>query len=321
MKIMNLLLNPYLGSFLLYLTLIGIGIVCEDPYLLSVFIFAGLNALSALSLSLLMGLAGQISLGHNGFYGLGAYLSAILSLHYKIPVIISILISSGIASFFSLFLAIPALRLKGHYLAVATLAFGEIVYLLLNEWGPGGPSGFGNIPKLSLGPIVFESSKSYFVLVWGLFFLFFILSLNLSRSTYGKTLKALHNSEIALKTLGINLFTLKLKIFALSAFMTALSGALYAHYVTFLSPATFSVFYSILILMMIMVGGLHNLWGAFLGALFITFLPEILRIFKEYDILLYGLILTLGLLFFRKGLVYPLERIVYGISIRSKKSL
>ncbi len=313
-------LNPYLGSFFLCSALILIGILSGDPYLMTVLTFAGLNALSALSLSLLMGLAGQISLGHNGFYGLGAYLSAIFFLHLKIPVILSILLSAGIASLFSIFLAIPALRLKGHYLAVATLAFGEIVYLLLNEWGPGGPSGFGNIPRISLGSFVLSSSQAYLILIWSLFFIFFVFSLNLSKSTYGKTLKALHNSEIALKTLGINLFTLKLKIFALSAFITALSGALYAHYVTFLSPATFSVFYSILILMMVMIGGLHNLWGAILGALFITFLPEILRVFKEYDILIYGTILTLGLLFFRKGLVYPFERLIYGSYSGSKKS-
>lgn len=302
-------------------SLITIGFLSQDPYLITVLVFAGLNALSALSLSLLMGLAGQISLGHNGFYGLSAYLSAILSLEYKIPVPLSIILSASLSALFSIFLAIPALRLRGHYLAVATLAFGEIVYLILNEWGPGGPSGFGNIPKFSIGSLVFESPQAYLVLLWTLFFIFFVFSLNLSKSTYGKTLKALHNSEIALRTLGINLFFLKVKIFALSAFIISLAGALYAHFVTFLSPATFSVFYSILVLMMVMIGGIHNLWGAVLGALFITFLPEVLRVFKEYDILLYGIILTLGLLFFRKGLVYPFERLIYGSSLRSKKSL
>lgn len=316
---MKIFLNPYISIFLLVAFIIFSGLISGDPYFITILIFAGLNALSALSLYLLMGLAGQISLGHNGFYGLGAYLSAIFSLYYGLPVVLSILLASFLSSLFSLFLSIPALRLKGHYLAVATLAFGEIVFLLLNEWGPGGPSGFGNIPKLSLGPYVFNSPHEYLILTWGIFLFFFLLSLNFSRSTYGKALMALHSSEIALKCLGLNLLSLKVKIFAVSAFLTALSGALYAHFVTFLSPANFSIFYSILLLMMVMLGGFHSIWGAPLGALFITFLPEVLRPLKEYDVLIYGVILTLGLLFFRKGLSYTFER-AFHAAFRSQKS-
>jgi len=316
---MKILLNPYIGILLLVAFLIFSGLISGDPYFITILIFAGLNALSALSLYLLMGLAGQISLGHNGFYGLGAYLSAIFSLYYGLPVILSILLASLLSSLFSLFLSIPALRLKGHYLAVATLAFGEIVFLLLNEWGPGGPSGFGNIPKFSLGSYILNSPQEYLMLIWAIFLLFFLLSLNFSRSTYGKALMALHSSEIALKSLGLNLLSLKVKIFAVSAFLTALSGALYAHFVTFLSPANFSIFYSILLLMMVMLGGFHSIWGAPLGALFITFLPEVLRPLKEYDVLIYGAILTLGLLFFRKGLSYTFERVIHA-AFRSQKS-
>lgn len=300
--------NYYLSALFFYLLIILSGFLKSDPYFITILIFAGLNALSALGLSLLMGLAGQISLGQNGFYGLGAYLSALFALNLNLPVPVALLLASILTSILSLFLAIPALRLKGHYLAVATLGFGEIVYLLLNEWGPGGPSGFGNIPKLSFGSLTFETPFSYLFLVWTLFLIAFLLSQNLANSTYGRTLKALHSSEIALRTLGVNLVSLKVKIFFLSAFLTALSGALYAHFVTFLSPATFSVFYSVLLLMMVMLGGIHSLWGAPLGAIFVTFLPETLRPFKEYDILLYGLILTLGLIFLRKGLLYPFQK-------------
>lgn len=300
--------NYYLSALFFYLLIILLGFLKSDPYFVTILIFAGLNALSALGLSLLMGLAGQISLGQNGFYGLGAYLSALFALNLKLPVPVALFLASILTSLLSLFLAIPALRLKGHYLAVATLGFGEIVYLLLNEWGPGGPSGFGNIPKLSLGSLTFESPLSYLFLVWTLFLMAFLLAQNLANSTYGRTLRALHSSETALRTLGVNLVSLKVKIFFLSAFLTALSGAIYAHFVTFLSPATFSIFYSVLLLMMVMLGGIHSLWGAPLGALFVTFLPETLRPFKEYDILLYGLILTLGLIFLRKGLLYPFQK-------------
>lgn len=300
-------LRNYLLLGIFYIIISGTGFLIKDPYFLTILVFAGLNALSALGLSLLMGLAGQISLGHNGFYGMGAYLSAILTVYYKIPVLPAMVISVLVTSLCAIFLAIPALRLKGHYLAVATLGFGEIVYLFLNEWGPGGPSGFGDIPSLAIGPVVLSSPLHFHLFVWTLFGIIFLLALNLANSTYGRVLRALHGSETALRSLGINITSLKVKIFILSAFLTALSGAIYAHFVTFVSPANFSVFYSVLLLMMVMIGGLHSLWGAPLGALFITFLPETLRPLKEYDILIYGLILTLGLIFLRRGLIYFLE--------------
>ncbi|MCS7150478.1 MAG: branched-chain amino acid ABC transporter permease [Caldimicrobium sp.] len=300
--------NHYFHSLVLFSSILLLGFAIRDPYFTTILVFAGLNALSALGLSLLMGLAGQISLGQNGFYGLGAYISAILSLNLQIPVPLAVLMSAVLSSSLSVFLAIPALRLKGHYLAVATLGFGEIVYLLLNEWGPGGPSGFGNIPKFTMGDIALENPLSYLILVWAIFSAFFTLAQNLAQSSYGKTLQALHSSEIALRTLGVNILSLKVKIFILGSFLTSLSGALYAHFVTFLSPASFSVFYSVLLLMMVMLGGINTLWGAPVGALFITFLPETLRPFKEYDILIYGLILTASLIFLRKGIIHFLKQ-------------
>lgn len=303
----NYNVRNYLFLLIFYIIIIVTGLSIRDPYFQTILVFAGLNAISALGLNLLMGLAGQISLGHNGFYGIGAYLSAILTVYYKVPVMIAMIISIVITSMFAILLAIPSLRLKGHYLAVATLGFGEIVYILLNEWGPGGPSGFGDIPALSFGPIKLSSPLHFHIFVWTLFAVVFFFSINLANSTYGRVLKALHGSEIALRTLGINITSLKVKIFILSALLTALSGAIYAHFVTFLSPANFSVFYSVLILMMVMIGGIHSLWGAPLGAIFITFLPETLRPFKEYDILIYGFILTLGLIFLRKGLIHLLD--------------
>lgn len=295
-------------SLLIALAIIVLGLQSGNFYLITVLIFAGLNALSALALALLMGLAGQISLGQNGFYGLGAYFSAILCLKYNFPPLFSIITATASSSLLGFLLALPAIRLKGHYLAVATLAFGEIIYLLLNEWGPGGPSGFGNIPTLGINFFGLDYSQSYLILVWGIWWISFVIVNNLANSSYGKTLKALHSSEIALRTLGINVVNLKIKVFIISAFLTALSGALYAHYVTFLSPANFSVFYSIVILIMVMLGGMHNLWGSLLGALFLTFLPEVLRPLKDYDVLVYGLVLLLALMFFQKGMVYPIER-------------
>lgn len=278
-------------------------LLVSDNYILTIGIFTGINALVALGLTILMGYAGQISLGQAGFYGIGAYVSAILSLNMGIPVILSMAVAVLIASLAAVILAIPSLRLKGHYLAVATLGFGEIIHIILHEWGPGGPSGFGDIPKFNIFGYTFETVPEYFYLIWGALLLTMVFSINLINSMTGKALRAIHASETASLTLGLNLTTLKIKVFIISAVYASLAGALYAHFVTFLSPSTFSLFYSVLVLMMVVIGGISNIWGGIVGAIIITLLPETLRAFKEFDILIYGLILTLALLFMRKGIV------------------
>lgn len=277
--------------------------VSKGSYLLTIGIFAGINALVAIGLVILMGYAGQVSLGQAGFYGIGAYVSSILSLRYGFPVTISMAIAMLVAAIAAILLAVPALRLKGHYLAVATLGFGEIIYVILNEWGPGGPSGFGDIPHLNLLGYTFTSSQEYFYLIWGCVIIVMIFSLNLINSMTGRALRAIHGSEVASVAMGVDVVRIKIKVFVLSAIYAALAGSLYAHYVTFVSPSSFSLFYSIIVLMMVVLGGMSNLWGGIAGALIITILPEALRGFKGFDILAYGLILTLSLLFMRKGIV------------------
>lgn len=278
-------------------------IISKGSYLLSIGIFAGINALVATGLVILMGYAGQVSLGQAGFYGIGAYVSSILSLKLGLPVAISMFLAMLVSAIAAIVLAIPSLRLRGHYLAVATLGFGEIIYVVLNEWGPGGPSGFGDIPHLSLLGYTLTSSQEYFYLVWGCVIVVMIFSINLINSMTGRALRAIHGSEVASLAVGIDVVRLKIKVFILSALYASLAGALYAHYITFISPSSFSLFYSVLVLMMVVIGGMSNLWGGIVGAVIITILPELLRYFKEYDILVYGFILTVSLLFMRKGIV------------------
>lgn len=288
---------------ILIFLVILIPLISSGSYLLTIGIFAGINALVAIGLVILMGYAGQVSLGQAGFYGIGAYVSSILSLRFGFPVAISMVIAMLVAAIAATLLAVPALRLKGHYLAVATLGFGEIIYVILNEWGPGGPSGFGDIPRLNLLGYTFMSSQEYFYIVWGSVIIIMIFSLNLINSMTGRALRAIHGSEIASVAMGVDVVRLKIKVFVLSALYAALAGSLYAHYVTFVSPSSFSLFYSIIVLMMVVLGGMSNLWGGIAGALIITILPEALRGFKEFDILVYGLILTISLLFMRRGIV------------------
>ena len=292
------------SAFLLLIFLIAVlPIFSGSAYTLTVGIFSGINALVAIGLCILMGYAGQVSLGQAGFYGIGAYVSSVLSVHAGFPIVVSMLCAMAVAAFAAVILAIPALRLKGHYLAVATLGFGEIINIILNEWGPGGPSGFGDIPHFNLFGYTIHSTTGYFYLVWGLVAVVLFFSINLIYSRTGRALRAVHDSEIACNAMGLDVAALKIKVFILSAVYAALAGSLYAHYVTFISPSSFSLFYSILVLMMVIVGGITNVWGAIIGAVVITVLPELLRRFEELDVLVYGLILTVSLMFFRKGLV------------------
>ena len=293
-----------LSAFLILIFLIAVvPIFSGSPYTLTVGIFSGINAIVAIGLCILMGFAGQVSLGQAGFYGIGAYVSAVLSLHSGLPIVVSVILAMVVAAVAAMILAVPALRLKGHYLAVATLGFGEIIYVILNEWGPGGPSGFGDIPHFGLPGYAIDSTTGYFYLTWGLVAAVMFFSINLINSRTGRALRAVHDSESACNAMGLNVAALKIKVFILSAVYAALAGSLYAHYVTFISPGSFSLFYSILVLTMVIVGGITNLWGAIIGAVVITVLPELLRRFEELDVLLYGLILTSSLMFFRKGLV------------------
>lgn len=275
----------------------------SDSYNLTIGVFAGTNALLALGLCILMGFAGQASLGQAGFYGIGAYVSAILSMKFGLPVALSMVAAAAVSGIAAILIAVPALRLRGHYLAVATLGFGEIVYVILNELGPGGPSGFGDIPHLSLFGFVFDTAVSNFYLVWGFVILVIIFSFNLVNSRIGRAMKSIHDSEVASNAMGLDVASLKIKVFILSAIYASFAGSFYGHFITFLSPSTFSLFQSILVLMMVIFGGASNLWGAVVGAIIITILPEALRRFDELDVLIYGIILTLSLLFMRKGLV------------------
>jgi len=291
-------------AFVIFIVLvILLPVLSGTTYTLTVGIFSGINALVAIGLCILMGYAGQVSLGQAGFYGVGAYVSSMLSLHGGFPVVISVILAMIAAGIAAVLLAVPALRLKGHYLAVATLGFGEIIYVILNEWGPGGPSGFGDIPHFSFLGYTVDSTTGYFYLIWSLVAAVMLFSINLIRSRTGRALRAIHDSELACNAMGLNVVALKIKVFILSAVYASLAGSLYAHYVTFISPSSFSLFYSILVLTMVIVGGITNLWGAIIGAVVITVLPELLRRFEELDVLVYGLILTLSLMFFRRGLV------------------
>lgn len=293
------------GIALLILAVLVFAIPCivTDSYAMTLMIFSGINAIVAIGLCILMGSAGQVSLGQAGFYGIGAYASSVLSQSFGLPVLACMACAAVVSAIAAVILAVPSLRLKGHYLAVATLGFGEIVYIVLNEFGPGGPSGFGDISPLSVAGVAITEPAHVAWTVWGFLLILMVFSLNLLNARPGRALRALHGSETACNAMGLDVVRLKIKVFVLSAVYASIAGSLYAHYITFISPSSFSFFHSVLLLMMVVLGGITTVWGGVIGAVIITLLPETLKSFEELDVLAYGLILTLSLLFLRRGIV------------------
>jgi branched-chain amino acid transport system permease protein len=269
-------------------------------------VFAGIYCLITIGLSLLLGYAGQISLGHAAFYGIGAYISAILTAQFNLNPWICMIIAMAAAAVVALAVGAPSLKLRGHYLAMATLAFGIIVYIIFNEeaeW-TGGPDGMIGIPGLSVFGYELDSVEKYYYLVWSLVFCAFIFTANVIQSPTGRALRAIHASEAAASAVGVNVSRYKIIVFVYSAVLASVAGSLYAHYLNFVNPSSFDLFFAIKLLIMIALGGMHDIWGAILGAFLITFLSyEWLHFFEEYEVIVYGFILLIVTIFLPGGLV------------------
>jgi branched-chain amino acid transport system permease protein len=274
-------------------------------YLMNVLVFVGINTMLAIALNLLLGYAGQISLGHAGFFGMGAYLSGILTTTYSVNPWIAMPAAAVVVGFLAGLIGFPVLKLKGHYLAMATLGLGIIMYIVFNETVEftGGPSGLSGIPNLKLAGVTFDSDVKNYYLIWGVTLAVMLFSLNLANSRVGRALRAVHDSEVAAQVLGVNARLLKVQIFTLSAVISSLAGSLYAHTMTFVSPASFGFNFSIELLTMVVIGGLGSIYGSFLGAALLTLLPEFLRGANEYDIIIYGGLLMVMVMYMPGGLV------------------
>ena len=292
------------------LVIVIFPLLVPNPYYLNVANIIGLNTMIVVGLNLLIGYAGQISLGHAAFYGMGAYLSGVLTVTYNVPPWFGIIIALVITGSVALLIGIPTLKLHGHYLVMATLGFNLIVNIIMIQWDSvtGGPSGFPGIPNLTIGPWIFDSDKRMYYLIWLCAFISIVLALNLVDSRVGRGLRALHGSELAAGSLGVRTDSYKIKVFVVSALYASLAGSLYAHYLTFISPKTFDIFFSVELVTMVIVGGMGSIWGALFGTIFLTPLPSVLHVFDEYKDFFYGLILVLILIFVPEGLVVALSR-------------
>lgn len=291
-------------------------------YLMNVLVFVGIHTMLAVALNLLLGYAGQISLGHAAFFGLGAYGSGILSTTYDWNPWLAMLVVALVVGGLAFAIGFPILKLKGHYLAMATLGMGIIVYIVFNEWVDitGGPSGFSGIPNLELGPVVFDSDLKNYYLVWTFVLGCVLLSVNLANSRIGRAFRAIHDAEVAARVMGVNARLLKVQVFALSAMICAIAGSLYAHVMTFIAPPSFGFNISVELLTMVVIGGLGSIYGSFLGALLLTMLPEFLRFMHDYDIVFYGGLLMVMTIFMPGGLVRGIPDLFRKITgLKNKK--
>jgi branched-chain amino acid transport system permease protein len=283
-----------------------------NPFVLSLLNQIGLLVIVVLGLNLFTGYAGQISLGHAAFFGLGAYGSAILTATYHFPPWPTILLVAGGVALVALVIGVPTLRLRGHYLAMATLGFNYAVYITFMEWDAvtGGPSGLSGIPALALGGIRFNTDLKFYYLVWTFALIALTLCLNLVRTGVGRGLAALAQDEVAASCLGVDVRRDKVRVFVLSAAFASVAGSLYAHYFGHVAPGGFSIFKSLDLVIMVVVGGLGSIWGTLFGVSFIVILPYLLESLEQYFDIIHGLILVLILMFLPQGFVTGLWDLV-----------
>jgi branched-chain amino acid transport system permease protein len=280
-----------------------------------------------LGLNIVVGLAGLLDLGYVAFYAVGAYSYALLNHHFGIGFWAALPIGAGMAAFFGILMGFPVLRLRGDYLAIVTLGFGEIIRLILENWNEFsyGPSGIANISRPGFFGIEFSVLNAtiylYYIMIGLVLFTIFVVN-RLQDSRIGRAWIALREDEVACQAMGIDKRATKLTAFALGATWAGMAGVIFAAKTTFINPASFTIWESIIILCIVVLGGMGSIIGVITGSLVLILLPEYLRAFSEYRMLVFGAILVL-MMVFRPGGIVPDVRRTYrfeGIENNSQSS-
>ena len=268
-------------------------------YILHLATLGGIYVLLALSLNIIVGLSGQVSLGHGAFFGMGAYTSALVSQAFpQIPFALLMPLSGLPALAVALILSPPALKLKDEYLAVVTLGFGIICELTIkNLEFTGGPDGLYGLDNFGL------SAGGFLFPVWTWVLLCLVITWRMRSGQFGRNLTAIREEEQTAMTMGISPLPIKVLCFGISAYFAAVAGSLYAHFITFIQPGVFGLSTSILLLCMVVLGGMGTVLGPVVGAAILFLLPEFLQTFADYQELIYGLLLILTLIFRPQGIV------------------
>jgi len=281
-------------------------------YLLHVFVICGIYSILTLSLNLVVGYTGLVSLGHAAFFSIGAYISALLALNLGISPWIGLIAGACGAAVFGVVIGMPSLRLKGDYLALATFGAGMIVYSIAKNWVSltRGPMGLPGIPGFSVFGFSLESTWLYLILVIVFTLVTVFVLQRLVGGAYGRVLRSIREDEIASETLGKYVAKYKLQVFVVGAFFAGIAGSLYAHYITFIDPSSFTVMESITILLMVIFGGMGSIKGSLVGAIMLVMFPEMLRflgmpssIAAPMRQMIYGLLLVVFMIKRPQGLL------------------
>lgn len=275
------------------------------PYMMRTVIIIVLYIVLALSLNIVLGFAGQLSIGHAAFYAVGAYTTAILTVNFHVNFFLAMIASALVAGLFGLLLGIPTLRLRGDYLAITTIGFCEILRLvLINSIDiTRGPAGIPGIPSPSIFGFQFNSSASYYYIILAIAFFTVILSQRLLNSRLGRGLIAVRDDEIAAESMGVNPAFLKILAFVLGAMIAGVAGSFFASFIHYVNPDNFNYMESVVILTMVVLGGAGSIPGVIVGAIILAALPELLRDIASYRYAIYGLLLIMMMIVRPKGII------------------
>ncbi len=292
------------GMAALALAIAVVPLGLANNYFYEVAILVGLNAIVCVGLNLLIGYAGQISLGHAGFFGLGAYGTALLASRYGVPPLAALAATSAAVALLAFVVGRPILRLKGNYLAMATLGLGIIISIVIatEDRITGGPDGMP-VPPLTVLGVAIQGERVWYWIVGACLLVAVWLALNLIESPTGRALRALHTSEVAAEVVGIDSARQKLKVFVISAVFAAVAGGITAFYSGFITPAKASFLHSVELVTMVVFGGMASTFGAVVGAAVLTILPQALTVVKEYEMVVLGAIMMATMIFFPRGAV------------------
>lgn len=284
---------------------VGLPLITQDAYFIQVASSMGIAVILALGLSILYGYTGQMSFAHAGLFGVGAYTSVILTTKLGAPFLVGV--AGGIVApgLLACLIGIPTLRLRGHYLAIATLALqlAIVQFLVQASWLTGGTVGIFGIERPTLFGISFKSNAAYYELIAIAAVAAYLLAQQIVRSRFGRALTAIREDEVAASVLGINPWIYKVAAFTVSAMFAGLAGSLFAYQILFISPVSFSIDGSISALTMVVIGGVGSNVGAVIGAAFVTLIRQVLFSFGDLEFLVYGVWLMLVIIFFPSGVV------------------
>ncbi len=303
--------HRYATLALLAVTIGLLPLFFPSTYYFRVASLVWVSAFAAIGLNILMGQAGQVSLGHAGFFGMGAYAVAIGPTHLGMPVWAALLAGAVISAGLAYLVGRPILRLKGHYLAIATLGLGVLVALVLtteSRW-TGGPDGM-SVARLTLFGWRASGSSTWYWISGGLLVLGAWIALNLSETPTGRAFRALHDSEVAARVVGIDVSRFKLQAFVIASVYASIAGSMLALMNGFINPDQAGFLHSVELVTMVVLGGLGSVVGSIVGAAVLVTLPQLLTVFQEYEHLLLGLIIILSMIFMRDGIVPTISKLL-----------